>query len=395
LSASEELIALTMYDDPPMMGANSFLRRLQAERPVIRVQTPAGDEAWLVTRHAEIRKLLLDPRLGRSHPDPGNAPKYVDNPMMDYMRLEFDFASEPEVHHQHRVLLAPYFSSRNMGALQPWVARTVDEAVARLAAQAPPVDVHSQFSQPLTAQILGEMFGVPSEDRATFPALLHQASAVADMQHAASGRDTLLGYFRGLAARKRAEPGEDVLSGMTREGTDEECASMAVGLLFAGYGSASVQTTFGIARIARDPVLRDRLAANPGLVKSAVDEFLRTGGSTGFIFPHYAREDIEIADITIRAGDLVLLNFGLANFDERAFPAPDEVDITRSPNPHLTFAYGMWHCSGAPLARLQLTMTFTALLPALQTMRLAKPLEDMDGAPDYLSGGLTELLVTW
>src|SRR5260370_39208530 len=112
------------------MGANSFRRRLQAERPVIRVQTPAGEEAWRAPRHAEIRKLLLDPRLGRSHPDPGNAPKYVDNPMMDYMRLEIDFASEPEVHHQHRVLLAPYFSSRNMGARQPCVGPTVDEAAS-------------------------------------------------------------------------------------------------------------------------------------------------------------------------------------------------------------------------------------------------------------------------
>jgi cytochrome P450 monooxygenase len=396
LSASEELVALTVRDDPPMQGANSFLRELQAKGPVIRVQTPAGDEAWLVTRHAETRELLADPRLGRSHRDPGNAPKYLDNPMMDLIRLEFDFATELEAHAERRALLTPYFSGRNIRALQPRVTQMVDEAVGRLVAQGPPVDVHSQFSKPLTAHVLGELLGVPSEDRAAFPAFMHQLSALGDMQHhAESGRDTLLGYFRGLAARKRAEPGEDVLSDMALRGyNDERCAWTGVGLLFAGFGSTSTETTMGIARIATDPVLHDRLVADPGLIKSAVAEFLRTAGSAEFIFPHYAREDIEIADVTIRAGDLVLMNYGLANFDERAFRAPDELDITRSPNPHLAFAYGGWHCSGAPLAKMQLTTTFTALLAALPTLRLAKPLEDMDRTPGYMSS-LAELLVTW
>jgi cytochrome P450 monooxygenase len=396
LSASEELIALTTYDDPPMPGANSRMRGLQAEGPVIAIQTPAGDEAWLVTRHAEIRKLLLDPRLGRTHPDPGNAPKFLHNPMLDIMRDIYDFASEPETHAHQRTLLAPFFSGRSIGALQRRAAPTVDEAVARLAAQAPPVDVHSQFSQPLTAQILGELLGVPDTDRAAFPALLHQLAGVADMQQAASSRDALLGYLCGLVARKRAEPGDDVLSRVAlTEAIDEDAARAAVILLFAGLGGTSTHTTLGIARIAGDPVLRDRLVADPGLMKSAVEEFLRTSGGDGFIFPHYAREDIEIADVTIRANDLVLLNYGLANFDERVFPAPDEVDITRSPNPHLSFAHGMWHCAGAPLARMQLTMTFTALLAALPTLRLAKPLEGVSRTPGYLDGGPPELLVTW
>jgi cytochrome P450 monooxygenase len=118
LSASEELGALTVRDDPPMQGANSFLRELQAKGPVIRVQTPAGDEAWLVTRHAETRELLADPQLGRSHRDPGHAPKYLDNPMMDLIRLEFDFAAELEAHAERRALLTPYFSGRNIRALQ-------------------------------------------------------------------------------------------------------------------------------------------------------------------------------------------------------------------------------------------------------------------------------------
>ena len=90
----------------------------------------------------------------------------------------------------------------------------------------------------------------------------------------------------------------------------------------------------GIAQSGSDPELRDQLVADPGLMRSAVDEFMRTSGLSGPVFPHYAREDIEIAGVTIGAGDLILMNLGLANFDERAFAAPDEMDITRSPNPH-------------------------------------------------------------
>jgi cytochrome P450 monooxygenase len=393
LSSSDELISLA-YEDPPLLGFGPSIRELQGERSVIRVRTPAGDKAWLVTRHAEIRKLLLDPRLGRTHPDPDNAPKYLHNPMLEQWRIS-DFATEPQAHAGMRALLAPFFSNRNIGALQPQVARKVDEAVARLVTQAPPVDIYSQFSLPLTAQVLGDLLGVPDEDRATFPALVFQLSDVVDMQHAEGGRDALLGYLRELIAQKRAAPCDDVLSGVVAAGnTDEQCAWIGLMLLFAGFGSTSKHTTLGIARMAGDPVLRDRLAADPALMKSAVDEFLRTADSDGFTFPHYAREEIEIAGVTIRTGDLVLLNYPLANFDERAFPAPDEVDITRSPNPHLSFSHGMWHCAGAPLAKMQLTMTFTALLAALPALRLAKPLEDMTRTPGHLSE-LAELLVTW
>ena len=395
MSASQELIDLT-YENPAIMGSNPFLRGLQGEGPVIRVRTPAGDEAWLITRHAEIRKLLLDRRIGRSHPDPAHAPRYHQNPMLDMMRGGSDFATEPDVHAGLRMLLTPHFSGRNMDALQPKLAPMVLEAVAQFAAQEPPVDIHSQFSTRLTAQVIGELLGVPREDQPGLPAFVHQLAALADVQGAESGRDTLFGYMHELAASKRAEPADDVLSGIVRNGcTDEQAAMIGIMLVFAGLGSTSTHTTLGVARIGSDLALRDRLIADPGLMKSAVDEFLRASSDSGPIFPHYAREDIELADVTIRAGDLVLLNYGLANFDERAFPAPDEVDITRSPNPHLSFAYGMWHCAGAPLARMHLTMTFNALLAALPTLRLARPLADAGRSPDFLGGGLAEMLVTW
>jgi cytochrome P450 monooxygenase len=148
-----------------------------------------------------------------------------------------------------------------------------------------------------------------------------------------------------------------------------------------------------LAYQAGDIELRDRLIANPELMNSAVEELLRTSG--GGNFSRYAREDIEIADVTIRAGDLIVLNYGLANTDKRVFTAPDELDITRSPNPHPAFSHGNYYCLGAPLAKIQLTMTVNVLLAALPTLRVANPLEGMVRAPEFLGGGAEKMLLTW
>ncbi len=396
LSTPEQLIDLA-HESPTVLGANPYLRGLQSDQPICLVRTPAGDPAWLVTRYAEVRKLLMDRRLGRAHPDPANAPQYVNNPMMDLLRSSTDFANEHEIHTQLRALLGPYFSGRNMGTLEPRVARIVDEAVARLASQTPPVDVQADFAQALTMRMIGELLGVPDEDQARFPALVHQASGTADdAQDAETGKDTLYAYFAELVARKRSDPGDDVLSGMALAGlTDEQGASIGLMLLYAAYGSTSTHTSLGIARIGSDPVLRDRLIAEPELMKTAVEEFLRTASGGGFTLPHYAREEIEIGAVTIRPGDLVLLDYALANFDDRVFPDPDDVDIARAPNAHLTFAHGMWHCIGAPLAKMQLGMTFTALLATLPTLRLQGGLEDIARSSGYLGGDLANLMVEW
>jgi cytochrome P450 monooxygenase len=382
------------YEEPPMLSANPFLRRLQAEGPIVAVRTIPGDEAWLVSGHEEVRQLAADRRIGRTHPDPVHAPKYVDNPMLNLAMENFD--SEPEMHSLQRMLLAPHFSRRKMDVLRPKLIPLVDEAVARLAARQPPVDAHTEFSVPLTAQVLGELLGIPPNGRANLPALAHQTSGVADLQSAESGRVSLMDYMCSVAALRRAEPGEDILSGVVQTGcTDEQAAGIGIMLLFAALGSTSSNTTLGIAQIANDQVLRDRLIADPDLMKTALDELLRIAVINGLIFPHYAREDIEIANVTIRAGDLVLMAYGLANFDPSVYPDAEEPDMTRSPNPHLSFGHGMWHCTGAPLARMFLAMTYPALLKALPTLRLAKPLEEQGRTSDFLGGGLGELLVTW
>ena len=391
---TEELPVLE-FEEPVILGTNPYMRALQAEGPVVRVRTPAGDAAWLVTRHKEVRALLRDRRLGRSHQDPDNAPRYVDNPMMDLLRTAADFANEPEIHNQMRALLSPYFAGRHIVSLEARLSVIIEDRVEMLTGEEPPVDMKLEFAQPLTMQMICELLGVPQSDRESFPALVHQVSGVAD-ESAASGKDTLFGYFCDLAARKRADPGEDILSGMVAAGVDDvQIASLGLMMLYAGYGSTSSHTSLGIIRIGSDLRLRDELVKNPELMNGAVEELLRTASSGGFSLPHYAREDIEVGDVTIRTGDLVLLDFALANLDETVFPEPDRVDVGRTPNPHVAFAHGMWNCMGAPLARMQLRLAFNALLRRFPDMRLAVPLSEIGRSTNHLGGEVTNLMVTW
>ncbi|WP_378742955.1 cytochrome P450 [Nocardia brasiliensis] len=113
------------------------------------------------------------------------------------------------------------------------------------------------------------------------------------------------------------------------------------------------------------------------------------------MLPRYARADIELGDVTIRAGDLVLLDITAANIDPRAFTEPDRFDVTRAPNHHLAFGHGPWHCIGAPLARMQLQVVFAGLVTRFPTLRLAVPVSRIPVTASVLDRGIAELPVTW
>ena len=111
--------------------------------------------------------------------------------------------------------------------------------------------------------------------------------------------------------------------------------------------------------------------------------------------PRYARAQIEVAGVTIRAGEAVVLSGGAGNHDPRVFADPERFDVARQPNPHLTFGYGPRFCIGAPLARVELQAVFARLFARFPALRLATPVEQLRVRGDLLTGGLAELPVTW
>jgi cytochrome P450 monooxygenase len=373
------------------------LRDMQQETPVWRVITPAGDEAWLVVGAPEIKALLVDERLGRTHPDPAHAAQYVRNAVFDLMRAQTERADGRPWHTWARQMMVPYFTRRRAESMRPRISSLVHAAIDRVLTLEQPVDLQAELSRPVSLSVLYDLIGIPEDERAECSRLIGEMTMLAELP-ADQSRDTLLGYLRELAPRCRADPGDDLISGVAAQATDEETADVVCMVLFAGGDSVAVHIGYGVALLAGDPALAADLRADPPRTGAAVEEVLRTASHGGAAHPHYANQDIEIGGVHIREGDLVLLDFSWANFDERTFDAPEHVELDRAPNPHLAFGHGAWHCLGAPLARLQLHEVFAALVERMPGLRLTVPVHELASlsSPARLSAGSHQMLpVTW
>ncbi|MGH4001404.1 MAG: cytochrome P450 [Pseudonocardiaceae bacterium] len=373
-----------------------------------RVTTPAGDPAWLVTGYDDVKALLSDPRLGRSHADPERAARISQSaifggPMGDHPSTE---AAE---HARTRRLLAPAFSARRMARLRPRVTAIIADLLEALASQTRPADFHEAVSFPLPALVICELLGVPYADRADFRRWSDDAAHLTDAARSQAGLMRLWQYMRELVDRKRTEPGDDVISDLVAaaaadpELTVDGIAMLSAGLLFAGHETTVTAIDRGVTLLLIHPEQADALRHDPALIEPAVEEILRswlpmrTSGANEQVagLPRYANTDFTFGGVTIQTGELVMLGLRQANLDEQLFPEPDRFDVQRARHPHLTFGHGPRFCVGAPLARIELQTLFAALLDRFPTMRLAVPVESLRGRDEVLTGGLVELPVTW
>ncbi len=369
------------------------LRELQAKGVVHRIRTPVGDPAWLVTGHAEVARLYDDDRLGVAHPEPDTAARYESARFGGPMS---NFATERADHARKRALLQPHFTSRRLQALRPRVDALTTRLLDDLAAKGSPADLRAAVAVPLPVLVICELLGVPREDSEQFCAWIINASNTFHEARTELGLDQLLAYSQHQVARKRREPGDDVISRLcaTEGVSDDEAARLATGLLWAGHGSPVPHIGLGALLLLANPEQWRALAHDPALAANAVEETLRAGTSTD-VFPRYARTDLELDGVTIKAGDLVLMSIGAANHDPSVFADPDRVDITRRALGHLTFGHGGRYCIGAPLARIELHAALSQLASRFPTMRLAVGVEELTLRTDMLFGGLVELPVRW
>jgi pentalenolactone synthase len=373
-------------------------RTLRAEGPAVQVRTRAGDLAWLVSGYEDTRRLLADDRLGRSHPDPDRAARVSNSAMLG--GPQGDYATEKASHEGMRRLLAPAFSRRRMNALRAHVQSIVVDLLDRLAARTPPADLHEALSFPLPALVICELLGVPYDDRDKFRTLSNEVAGLADKDRSAAARERLTDYMHDLIAGKRRAPAEDVLSDLATAGerglTDERIATMAAGLLFAGHETTVSRIDFGTVLLLTHPGQLAALRRDPGLAPAAVEEILRVAAPSDHGLTRYARADIEVGGVTIRAGDAVVLMTAAANRDEKAFPDPDRFDIFREPaETHLGFGYAQHFCIGAGLARVELRAVFGTLFQRFPTLELAVPVDRLERPAHRLTGGFAELPVTW
>jgi cytochrome P450 len=371
-----------------------LLRQLQQDGVIHPVRTTVGDQAWLVTGYEEARRLLTDERLGRSHPDPAKAARLGDSVLFGGPMGSYD--TEQADNARLRALLQPHFSPRRMRAFQPRVEELTAGLLNDLAGHGPPADLHQALALPLPVQVICELLGVPYADRDQFRAWSEAVGDVRDRARSGQGLGELFGYGRQLVARKRKQPGDDFISRLCADDLgDDEIAMLSMALLFAGHETTVAAIGMGALCLLANPGQQQALINDPGRITSAVEEILRAPGRSGGGIPRYARTDLQIGEVTVRAGELVLLDNRAANHDPAVFPSPDRFDITRQGPAHLSFGHGAHYCLGAPLARIELQAVFAQLLARFPGMRLAVPVEELRVRTDTLTGGLTKLPVEW
>lgn len=371
-----------------------------------RVNDAQGRPAWLVSGHHRVRELLADPRLSRSHPNPGHPvrltqPGLFGGPIPD---PEGELADL----HRMRALLTPPLSARRVEDLRPRVETIVEELLDELDRSGPPADFHTLVAFPLPALVICELLGVPAEDRKDFCRWQIEAKQVSQPALARGGLQSLWRYLGTLIERKRWVGSEDIIADLLRAAqldpklTDDGIAHLAAGLLFAGHAPVVAIIDRGMLLLLTHPEQREALRRDPALAAGAVEEIFRfaspiergratrRGGLT-----RYASVDLEVEGTVIRAGETVMFAVLEANEEESVFPDPKRFDITRERIPHLSLSHGTHFCLGAHLARMELRYLFVRLFERFPTLRLAVGLEEIQPVREAVAGAVHRLPVTW
>lgn len=376
--------------DPPR-----GLAELREKSPLSRLDYPDDHAGWLVTGHALAREVLADRRFSaraelRHMPIPG-APA-SDQPAPPGM---FGSMDAPE-HTRYRHLLAGQFTVRRMRLLSERIQAVADRCLNAMAERGSPADLVPALAQPLPAQTICELLGVPYAERDRFQ---QQALTLFRLdntpEETGAAYAAVHGVIGELVAAKRKAPTDDLLSDLTGSDlTDTELVNIGFTLLGAGLDTTTNMLALGVFALLEHPDQLALLRAEPELADNAVEELLRYLSIIPFTV-RTALEDVELAGEQVRAGESVTISVPAANHDPAHFPAPDNLDLRRKASGHVAFGHGIHQCLGQQLARVQLRVALPALLTKFPSLRLAVPASDIAMRSDMLIYGVHQLPVAW
>jgi cytochrome P450 len=375
--------------------------RLRDEAPVTFFE-PTGQ--WLISRYEDVNTLLRDRRLGRTYlhvatheemgrpPDPDHLAPFwhvIRNGMLD---------REPPDHTRLRRLVSQAFTPRRVEALRPTVERIADQLVGDFIADGGG-DLIAKVAEPLPVTVIAEMLGVPSSDRPLLRPWSADICGMYELNPSRSAADAAVqacvefsSYLRSLARARRVDPRDDLISALTQvEGlSEDELIGTCVLLLNAGHEATVNVTGNGWWALFRNPSSLAALRAEPDLLPTAVEELMRYDTPLQ-MFERWVLEDISVRGVDVPRGSEVALLFGSANRDPAVFASPNDLDVARKDNPHISFGAGIHYCLGAPLARIELVASFGALLRQAPGLSLV---EEPTWKPGYIIRGLACLQVS-
>lgn len=359
---------------------------------------------WFFTRYEDVNTLLRDRRLGRTMehilpPEQRYVPPAAIEPFAKLSQHSM-FDKEPPEHTRLRGLVHKVFTPKRVESLRGQV-EVICNALVDAVADKGEIEVLNDFAVPLPVNVISELLGVPESDRHLLRPWSNNIVAMYELDHtpeqerlAVQSSIDFADYLRNLADERRANPQDDLITALVQVEeagerlTMDELIATCVLLLNAGHEATVNVIGNGLWALLQYPEQMRKLVQNPALIPTAIEELMRFDTPLQ-LFRRWVLEDMEYAGHHFKVGDELGFMFGAANRDPSRFDKPNQLDVTREDNPHITFGGGVHYCLGAPLARLELQIAYRTLLSRLPNLRLVGDAPQFKDA--YVIRGLHDL----
>lgn len=368
--------------------------RLRACGPLVQTRLPLIGKVWMTTTYAAAKDVLRDDKTFVRDPRNAGGKRMAGLPwwlprIVGALAANMLGRDEPD-HRRLRTLVEDAFQRRSVEGMRPRIVALADQALdnwERAAANNNgSADFIAHCARPFPLAVICELLGLPEQDRPKFTrwaARLTRIGSVFGILAALPGLAKLRSYLQRefQSCRERPRPGlisELVAAEQAHDRlNDDELLAMVFLLLLAGHETTVHLIGSGVVALLDHPDQKARLPADWGLAGSAVDEVLRFMSPVQFTKPRYASRDLALHGRSIRRGEFILPLLAAANCDPDHFSNPETFDISRDPNPHMSFGTGIHVCLGSKLARTEAEIAFERVFRRFPDLALACPRSEL------------------
>jgi cytochrome P450 len=399
------------FDQQVLNCPYEFYRTLQEQAPVY--QLP-GTNIYMVTRHADIKKLLKDTEVYSNNfnhllkgPEP--APEVTAIYAKAWQPVDTLITADPPRHKTYRTLVNKVFNAKRVDAMENYMTAIVHELIDSFIARGE-CDFVRDFTTPLPVYVIADQLGVPRADLKafkrwsdSFARRLSQMATPEEQLEDARNIVEFQMYFADMIASRRAGPRDDMISDLVTTGIEdpdtgelraldmEELQSLLQQLLVAGNETTTSALTGGMVSLIRNPAQLQDLQEHPEKIPNAVEEILRMESPSAGMW-RVVKKDSVIHGVNIPKDSLLMLRYHAANRDRALFTHPNALDIDRgNAEEHIAFGQGVHFCPGAMLARKEMTVALRALLGRLENFQLIEEKSDLTYWPNIVLRGLKEV----